>query len=161
PALQAILDTLIEIHGADFGLLSLYEPATNSLDIAASVGFARTTIEEIDHLHPGPNVGACGTAFATRQRVCIPDTESDPLFECFRGFARQAGFRAVHSTPILTSTGNVLGVLSVQFKACRTPSEIEMQLADMCGRHAAEFIEVSHSRQALHHIEERFSRFMQ
>src|SRR5689334_19542325 len=45
PALQAILETLVEVHSADFGLLNLFDPATRSLVPAASFGFDALALE--------------------------------------------------------------------------------------------------------------------
>ena len=67
----------------------------------------------------------------------------------------------MHSTPILTRRGEALGVLSVHFKTPRRPTDTEMQLADLCARHAADAMEVAKSRRALRESEVRFARFMQ
>ncbi len=161
PALQAILETLVEVHSADFGLLSLFNSATQNLSPAASFGFDEVTLAALANVPTGPNEGACGSAFATRERVIIEDVETDARFECYVALARESGFRAVHSTPILTQKGDVLGVLSVHFKRVRRPTDTETQLADLCARHAAEAMEVAKSRRALGESEMRFARFMQ
>ncbi|HJQ80230.1 MAG TPA: hypothetical protein VJ828_09760, partial [Lacipirellulaceae bacterium] len=38
PALEAVLETIVEAHTADFGLLSLYDPSLKCLTTAASIG---------------------------------------------------------------------------------------------------------------------------
>jgi PAS domain S-box-containing protein len=161
PALQAILETLVDVHNADFGLLSLYDPASGFLTPGASVGFDRAALEALAQVAPGPNEGACGSAFATKERAIVEDVEADERFERYCPMAREVGFRAVHSTPILTRRGEALGVLSVHFKTSRRPTDIEMQLADLCARHAADAMEVAKSRRALRESETRFARFMQ
>ena len=105
--------------------------------------------------------GRVRDAFATKERAIIEDVETDARFECYVPLAREAGFRAVHSTPILTQQDDVLGVLSVHFKRVRRPTDTEMQLADLCARHAADAMEVAKSRRALRESEVRFARFMQ
>src|SRR5262249_29800580 len=109
----------------------------------------------------GPYEGACGSAFATKERAVIEDVETDLRFESYAALARETGFRAVHCTPILTQQGNALGVLSVHFRQVRRPTDTEMQLADLCARHAADAMEVAKSRRALRESEVRFARFMQ
>jgi PAS domain S-box-containing protein len=160
PALQAILDTLVDVHGADFGLLSLYDPAGDCLLANASVGFDAAALAIVAKISPTPEAGACGSAFATKTRAIAKDAQADPREPCTQ-VARAVGFRGVHSTPILTSAGEVLGILSVHFKAPRLPSETEIQLADLCARHAADAIVVARSRQLLRESEARFARFMQ
>ncbi|HYD83024.1 MAG TPA: ATP-binding protein, partial [Opitutus sp.] len=105
---------------------------------------------------PGPNAGACGSAFALRKRVVVEDTEADQCFLLFREVARAAGFRAVHSTPVLNRAGDILGIVSVHFDDPRRPSQAEMQLADMCARYAADAIESTRHQDALRESEERF-----
>jgi PAS domain S-box-containing protein len=161
PALQAILETLVDVHNADFGLLSLYDAASKCLTPGASLGFDDVALKALASVEPGPNEGACGSAFATRERAVVEDTETDGRCECYRSMARDVGFRAVHSTPMMTRGGEVMGVISVHFKQPRRPTETEMLLADLCARHAADAMEVARSRQALRESEVRFTRFMQ
>lgn len=155
PALEAILRTVIDAHGADFGVLSIYEPSTGDLRGDISVGFDAEARRQIERLRPGLGVGACGHAFATRERTIIVDTESDPKFAPFLDLSRSAGFRSLHSTPILTRGGEVLGVLSVHFKEPRAPSKRETQLADMCALHMADALEVARAQASLRESEER------
>lgn len=140
-ALHAVLETIVEVHGADFGILSLYDPVSGCLCPNASIGFSQAALKTVQYVKPEMDVGACGTAFATKKRAIIEDVETDFRFACYLPFARMTGFKAVHSTPILTKTGDILGVISVQFKGCRKPTHHEMQLADLCARHAAEAID--------------------
>jgi GAF domain-containing protein len=46
-------------------------------------------------------------------------------------------------------------VISVHFHSCHAPTESELQLADLCARHAADAIEGSQERQALRQSERR------
>jgi PAS domain S-box-containing protein len=161
PALQAILDTLVEVHSADFGLLNLLAPASQTLVPAASFGFDSVALEGLANMPTGLGGGACGSTFATKERAVVEDVETDPRCEPYVGLAREAGLRALHSTPILTQRNEVLGVLSVYFKHTRRPTETEIQLTDLCARHAADAIEVAKSQRELKESEARFARFMQ
>jgi PAS domain S-box-containing protein len=155
-ALEAITETLVRIHGADYGLLSIYDVQTGRLTWAAQVGFDEQTLASIGDFKPSRDAGACGAAFTTKSRAVIADLEVDSRFDCFREEARRAGFRAVHSTPIITRGGEILGVLSVQFREPRVPTRREEQLANLCARHAADAIENARYKQALRNSEERF-----
>ncbi|HKQ30356.1 MAG TPA: GAF domain-containing protein [Burkholderiales bacterium] len=153
-ALQSVLETVVEIHNADFGLLSLYDPQAGVLRTHASVGFDAQAIEALDRIEPAES--SCGLAFSGRTRIVINDAYNDPRFSCYRQVARDVGFRAVHSTPIATGAGDVLGVITVQFKKKRRPTQREMQFADMCAHHAAEEIQADRSLRAQRESEERF-----
>ena len=65
PALQAILDTLVDVHNADFGLLSLYDPASGYLLANACVGFDAAALASVARIAPTSGVGLM------RQRICL------------------------------------------------------------------------------------------
>jgi PAS domain S-box-containing protein len=155
PALNAILQTAVELHDAQCGLLTLFDPEVGALCPGASVGFDETAVNDLSRVIPGPSSGGCGSAFATQKRIVIFDTERDPRFDCFREVSRRVGFRAVHSTPISLRSGEILGVLSVHFSTCREPSRLEMQVADLCARQAAEVIESVKAQEAKRENESR------
>jgi len=158
-ALLAVLEVAVEAQGAQFGLLSLYDEREGFLHVWASIGFDADALAQLAQLIPGPTAGACGRSFFTRQRVIVADTEADPLFASYVHLARAVGFRAVHSTPILTRGGEIRGVLSVHFSEPRTPGERERVLADLCARHAAEVLDTARGQRALLNTERR-SRFL-
>ncbi|HEX6945046.1 MAG TPA: PAS domain S-box protein, partial [Casimicrobiaceae bacterium] len=160
PALEEVLETLVAIHSADFGLLSLCDPDSRTLRPVASHGFTESQLGAVAEVEAAPGMGACGTALATRRRTVVHDATADPLFEPFADFARRAGFRTVHSTPILTRGGEALGVVSVFFRAIREPSALERHIADMCARYAAETIELIRSQQSLREADRRKDEFL-
>ncbi len=140
--LQPILDETVRaavaIENSDMGLLSLCDPEGQGLSIGASIGFQPEYLNLIQRASSG---GACGTCYSERRRVVIPDIEVDPTFEPYREAARKAGYRAVHSTPLVTRGGKIIGVLSTHFRRPYQPSARTIHLIDLCARQAAEFIE--------------------
>jgi hypothetical protein len=159
PCLLAILQTLIELHAADRGVLSLHDSSDNSLRATVSIGFSHETERLLSRFEASDAGGACGRAFASRQRVIIEDASTDPHLDCFRDLVAREGFRAVHATPILTRGGEILGVLTVHFDAPRIPTPRETQLADMCARMAADKIEHERADRAVRAGERRFRDF--
>ena len=151
--LQSVLETAVGAQGADFGLVWLHVRETGSLVAAASRNFGAEALRHFQRLTPGPDGGAAGNAFARHCRWIIEDVEADPGFERFREGASAAGFRAVHSTPIVTSSGELLGVISVHFARKHQPSQRDMQVADVCARHAADAIEGCRGQKALRESE--------
>ena len=103
--LQAVVDTFAELHGADNGLLTLYDEASGLLFPAASRGFASETLLVLGQIGPGLPANVVGRAFTTGQRAVVEDVEADLDFAAARPIARLAGFRAVHSVPILRRVG--------------------------------------------------------
>ena len=154
--LQAVVDTFAELHGADHGLLSLYDEASGLLFPAASTGFAPETLLLLGEMDPGLPANVCGRAFTSGQRAVVQDIDADLEFAAARPIAWMAGFRAVHSVPILRRSGGTIGVLSAFFAGCHLPTDAERQIADICALHAADAVESALSRRALEESEERF-----
>src|SRR5205085_8435956 len=49
--------------------------------------------------------------------------------------------RAVQSTPLISSNGKVLGVISTHFGTTRRPTEQELRLMDLLARQTADYLE--------------------
>lgn len=136
--LQAIVEVLCELHGAEHGLLTIRE-GVSSLRIHASEGFSRSSLDQLNNLPSGASVDA--TAILEGHRVVVEDTEADPRFAALLALARTEGFRSIHATPIRHSDGSVLGTLSVQLSEPRLPTDREVRLADLAAGLAAVFID--------------------
>jgi PAS domain S-box-containing protein len=156
--LEAILRAVCEFHGTRQGLVSLCDRDRQHLVAEASLGFSAAALERLGAVRLGQ--GACGSAVAERRRVIVQDTEQDACFADFRELAASEGFRAVHSTPLVSQGGEVLGAVSVHFANPRVPSEREMRLADICARKAAVFVERARAQAALHDADRRKDEFL-
>src|SRR5262249_1058869 len=55
--------------------------------------------------------------------------------------ARRAGIKAIHCTPLVMRSGEVIGVLSAYFTKVHCPSDRERHVVDLCARQAVDFIE--------------------
>jgi PAS domain S-box-containing protein len=139
PIMDEALRTAAAIEESDLGILSLHDPDQNALALRASLGFDDEFLNAVALVPLGE--GACGACFEKRQRVVVEDVETDHIFAPFRELARRTGFRAVHSTPLITRSGKIVGVLSIYFRRPHRPSDRAMRLIDLCARQAADFIE--------------------
>lgn len=145
--LAVILNTVASFHGVRQGLISLYDARAGGLVTAAGIGLSQQGLTQLACIAPGD--GACGNALAERRRVIVEDTETDPIYAPYREFAAREGIRAVHSTPFFMASGEAMGVVSVYFPVPRRPSEREVQLTDICARHAALFVERKRAEESL------------
>jgi signal transduction histidine kinase/ActR/RegA family two-component response regulator len=140
PILDETLRTAAAIDGTDMGLLSLCDDDQRHLRVGSSLGFAAEFVETLGNGGAGGD-GACGMCFRERRRVVIEDTDLDSSFAAHRAQAHAAGFRAVHSTPLVTRSGKILGVLSTHFRRPHRPTDRQMHLIDLCARQAVDYIE--------------------
>jgi PAS domain S-box-containing protein len=122
------------------GNMQLRNEATDSLEIVANRGFTADFLEHFSEVD-ATSGSACSRALATRRRVLIPDVTKDTQFAPHLAAATAAGFRAVQSTPLLSRTGRVLGVLSTHYVQPHTPSERDLRLLDVCAQQASDYID--------------------
>ncbi|HEX8185440.1 MAG TPA: ATP-binding protein, partial [Blastocatellia bacterium] len=137
--LNEILRAALSVQGTDMGMLSLCDSQNDGLNLKAYSGFDKEFLKIIEWVPPGG--GACGTCYEQRRRVIVEDVETDPIFAQYKEAASGAGFRACHSTPLITRSGNIIGVLSAHFRQPHRPSEREVRLMDLYARMAADSIE--------------------
>jgi PAS domain S-box-containing protein len=161
-ALQDVLESAVEITGADMGNIQVYNRARRTLEIVAQRGFDRAFLEHFRNVNVD-GTSSCGRALASRRRVVIPDVTADPLFEPHLQAAAAAGFRAVQSTPLMSRDGRVLGVLSTHYVQARIPSDRDLRLLDLYTQQATDYIdrrradeEISTSLSARNMSEQRY-----
>lgn len=137
--LEEVLRAAMAVQGTDRGLLLLGDPERECLAVKVHSGFDEEFLRQVERELAGD--GACGACYAQRRRVVVEDVEVDAGFAPYREAALRAGFRACHSTPLITHGGNIIGVLSVHFRQPHRPSERETRLMDLYARMAADIIE--------------------
>ena len=138
--LYEVLDATIELQGADFGNIQLYDRETRTLAIVAQRGFRKEFLDYFAHVDAGDG-SACGAALKQRSRKIIEDVNLDPDFEPHRHIAASAGFRAVQSTPLVDhSIGEPVGMLSTHFRSPGRPSDRDLRLTDLYAHQAANVI---------------------
>lgn len=76
----------------------------------------------------GPRAGSCGTAIYRGEPVVVTDIATDPLWADYRELAEAYDLKACWSTPIKTSSGEVMGSFAIYHATAYTPSEREQQL---------------------------------
>ncbi|HET8666927.1 MAG TPA: PAS domain S-box protein [Terriglobales bacterium] len=150
--LEKVLDATISLQNADFGNIQLYDPVTQTLEIAGQRGFKQEFLEYFKSVrHTG---ATCGRAMQLRERVIVEDVETDPEYAPHRHIAASAGFRAVQSTPLFSRGGELLGMLSTHFRKSHRPSQRDLRFTDLYARYAAEIIERRQLETARRQVEE-------
>jgi PAS domain S-box-containing protein len=139
--LQALLELVVDFHGTQHGLLSLNDPVSGRHKVVALTGI---DAEASNDAMPPVAASAAG-----------PDP--DQVLSAHRTLAQRQGFGAVHSTPLLSAAGEMLGMVSVMFRDAHQPSEREIRLSEVCATTAAAVIERERARYAAARNEQRFT----
>lgn len=140
--LTFVLDAAIELSGADKGNVQILNLDSEVLVIKAHRGFEAPFLEffaEVD----AQEASACGVAMASGRRIVVNDVASSEIFagQPSRDVLLAAGVRAVYSTPLLSSAGKPMGMISVHFAAPHEPDENELRYIDLLARQTADYLE--------------------
>lgn len=152
--LQEILEALAQWveHFAERKLIAtilLMEPDGLHLRSAAGGSCPEAWARYVDGVQIGPAVGSCGTAAYRRESVLVSDIATDPLWTAFQAEALKHELRACWSTPILSSTGDVLGTFAIYYPEPTVPTEHERELVDVITRTASIAIQRKQAEDAL------------
>lgn len=132
--LTHFLDDAIEATGAQTGNIQLFDPACRGLRIAAHRGFKEDFLSYFAIVRADGS--ACAAAMNTASRIIVPDVSSDPIFKGRKSgeVMLRAQSLAVQSTPLFTSRGQFLGVISTHFRRPKTPSRTGLRQLDAVTR---------------------------
>jgi GAF domain-containing protein len=120
--LDCVLDGGLQLTGATLGNVQLMDGESGFLTIAAQRGFNEEFLDFFQRVN-ADHVSACGRALSQQRAIVIKDVMSDEDFVPCLAIAERAGFRSVQSTPIVSSSGVVLGILSTHFPVPHQPNE--------------------------------------
>lgn len=142
PCLQRILDAAITITGAAKGTIQLLDPASNKLVLAVQRGFDPSFVEIFAGIAE-EQAAACATAKRTGQRIIVEDITKSAVFagQPALEILLSAGVRAVQATPLVSSAGTVLGMISTHFLAPHNIAGRELRLLDLLARQAGDYLE--------------------
>ncbi|MET0986828.1 MAG: ATP-binding protein [Steroidobacteraceae bacterium] len=146
--LEEILDATIALHAAASGSVQLLNPESQTLRIAAQRDMNREMLDRFAEVDARTN-SACGRALARRERVIIEDVETDATGTLDPEMAQRMGLRAIHSTPLFTTDGAILGMLSTHFSSPRKFSQDELRITDLYAHQASIAIERKRAEAAL------------
>jgi PAS domain S-box-containing protein len=129
-ALRSLLDVTLELYGARHGILSLRDAENGACRSVAQAGFVDQPID-------------------------TPSPES--MLDRHRALAAKENLQGLHSVPLLSAHGEILGVLSVMRAEPFEHCERESRLAEVCAASAAAVVERERARAAAAKNERRFS----
>lgn len=154
PLLLEIVDAAIAITSADMGNIQLREQDSGAFRIEASRGFDSRFLKFFDTVHASQ--AACGPAMQRVARVLVEDVTVSPVFVGTPALdvLLAAGVRAVQSTPLVSRSGRLVGMLSTHYRTPCRPADRDLHVLDLLARQAADWIERSNAQEELQHAKE-------
>src|SRR6266700_5441875 len=152
-SLSSVLDALCrfgeEMCGNVLVSILLVSSDGKNLRHGAAPSLPKSYTEAIDGGLIGPCSGSCGTAAYRGERVIVSDIATDPLWDQYRRLAIDHGLRACWSTPIFSTTRNVMGTFALYSREPATPSPEQLNLIEQMTHLAAVAIDRERAAEAL------------
>src|SRR5262245_13704528 len=151
-----VLDAAIELMSADMGSMQTFHPEQGELRLLAGRGFHPESSAFWDRVY-ADSASTCGMALLRGRRVIVPDVESSDFMAGTAGLeaCRRSGLRAGQSTPLVSRSGQLLGMISTHWRKPHHPTERELRSLDVLARQAADLIERTEVETALRETEQR------
>ncbi|MEE8058218.1 MAG: PAS domain S-box protein, partial [Pseudomonadales bacterium] len=113
--------------------------------------------QAVDGIVVGPSIGSCGTAAYLKKQVIVTDIAEDPLWVNFRDLALRYNLRACWSTPILSTTNEVMALFAIYYQEPKAPTAEELEVIDHMVKLASIAIESQRAEEAIHNLAKGFS----
>ena len=154
-----ILDAAKSLMSSDAASMQLLDSERNRLRLLAWKGF-----------HPQSAVfwqwvdldsaSTCGLALSAGSRIVVPDTDTCDFMAGTSDLDeyRRSNIRAVQSTPLVSRSGQLLGMISTHWRVPYQPTEPALRRLDVLARQAADLIERGRTENALRATNEQLLR---
>lgn len=142
---EKLLDAAVAIMRSDFASMQMLYPErgrVGELRLLAFRGFNPQAAKFWEWVSVDSQC-SCGAALRCGKRVMVPDVEKCD-FMAGTGQVEaylQAGIHAVQSTPLISRSGNVVGMISTHWRHAHQPAEQRLHLLDIVARQAADLLE--------------------
>lgn len=141
PFLNWAIDSALRVTNAPRGNLQICDPSSGMLEIVVHRHFEQAFLKFFKCVRSDGS--ACGKAFDSGRRVAVEDVSESPIF--YRTPALEvlldAKVRAVQSTPLVGSSGSILGVLSTHWPTPRRLSDQSLVQVDVLARAVARWLD--------------------
>lgn len=154
---EKIVDAVVAIMGSEYASMQLLEPQPGNageLILLAFRGFNPQAALFWQRV-PADSGSTCAAALRTRKRVIVPDVDDCDFMRGTDDLTtyRNTGIRAVQSTPLLSRSGEIVGMISSHWKQVHMPTERDLRMFDVLARQTADLIDHRKSEQRLRKME--------
>jgi PAS domain S-box-containing protein len=151
-----VLETATDLTSADMASLQAFSSDRGELRLLAHRGFhpESAAFWEIVCVN---SASSCALAMSSGARTIVPDIEAceSMAYTADLDAYRRSGIRAVQSTPLISRSGQLLGMISTHWRNPHQPTEFSLRPFDVLARQAADLIERVQVESMLRESEER------
>ena len=147
--LELIVRMIEEQSPAMLGSILLLDEDERHLRHGAAPNLPVSYTQVIDGAAIGPQAGSCGTAAFLKEAVVVADVMTDPRWTDYRELALSHELRACWSTPIFSTSREVLGTFAMYYREPRHPSLQDLQLVEVATHIASIAIERKRAEEQL------------
>ncbi len=139
---ERLLDAAVDLMSADMGSLQTFHPELDELRLLACRKFHPESAAFWERVHLD-SASVCGKALSEERRIVVPDTETCDFMAGTSDLdeIRRSNIRAVQSTPLVSRSGRLVGMISTHWHEPHQPTEREFRSLDVLARQAADLIE--------------------
>lgn len=159
--IQAVYDdvnaTARRIMHADGGTVQILDSDASELVLQSWHGFPDDAAERFGRIDASSST-SCGLALTSRRRIFVSfdDPDADDPNGDLRWYL-DAGYRFAQSTPLITRSGQLIGMLTTHWKSDHRPEERELRFLDLLAPQAADLIEQRQTQKALRESESKLA----
>src|SRR5262249_45224632 len=136
--LSSALERALRITGEELGNIQLIDWDAGHMEIAVQQGFKDEFLDCFRRVSVRDGC-ACGRALLLRKPIVIGDVAADRQFAPYLGIAKRAGFGAVQSTPLISMSGALVGMISTHGWHRPTQQQLE-QIRTLAFETASELV---------------------
>lgn len=152
---EQIMAAASDMMHSDMASMQMLDSDRNALFLLSSKGFHPESEAHWQWIpvHAGTS---CAVASALMERVCIANVMTDERISVEeRYYFGLCGIKSVQSTPLVSRTGEFVGMISTHWKAEHYATEREFRMFDVLARLATDLLERRQAEEALRKSEER------
>jgi hypothetical protein len=134
-----ILDAAMGLMSSDMASMQSLDPERNRLRLLAWKGFHPQSAIFWEWVHLD-SACSCGLALFAGCRVVVPDVETCDFMAGTADLdeSRRSNIRAVQSTPLMSRSGQLVGMISTHWRTPHQPTERALRRLDVLARQAAD-----------------------
>lgn len=157
---QRIVEAAVAVMDSDMASVQMLFPERGhggELRLLAFQGFDPDAAKFWEWVR-GDSSCSCGAALRSGARVIVTDVQKCDFMAGTDHLAAylRAGIYAMQSTPLLSRSGRLLGMISTHWRKPHTPAEHELRQFDILVRQAADLVEREQTQTAIRESEERY-----